>query len=78
MSYWIILLASVAAPVKCNKLEQMGKMIAWANITSNTLLELTLIIIVTTNGQIILQGVPEKHPYKIFGLEIMLFTCSQT
>ena len=46
MSYWIILLASVAAPVKCNKLEQMGKMIAWANITSNTLLELTLIIIV--------------------------------
>ena len=54
---WVIgciLLASVAAPVKCNKLEQMGKMIAWANITSNTLLELTLIIIVTTYGQIIL------------------------
>ena len=55
--WWVIgciLLASVAASVKCNKLEQMGKMIAWANITSNTLLELTLIIIVTTYGQIIL------------------------
>ena len=49
--WWVIgciLLASVAASVKCNKLEQMGKMIAWANITSNTLLEMALIIIMTT------------------------------
>ena len=49
--WWVIgciLLASVAASVKCNKLEQMGKMIAWANITSNTLLEMALIITMIT------------------------------